>query len=254
MFLVDKFQQFYVELLRLRDRVTEGTWVVVDGELAPSGDDANAETAPSAVWHKLHSLLKRQSSEAQREGGDFGVEVYRRAQYAMAALADEIFLHLEWAGRDAWREHLLESKLFGSHRAGEELFERIEQLLLNRDAVFTELARVYLTTLALGFEGKYRGNPEAPQDIEAYRRRLHRFIFNHEPLAVRGHDELVPQAYASTLDEARATRLPRVRKWGWTIAFIVAAWLLVGEILWRDATNDIKPYITKAMSHSEAGH
>jgi type VI secretion system protein ImpK len=243
MFLVDKFQQFYVELLRLRDRVTEGTWVVIDGEVKPKGDEASVETSPSAVWHKLHTLLRRQAAEAQREGGDVGHEVYRNAQYAMAALADEVFLHLEWAGRDAWREHLLETKLFGSHRAGEELFERIEKMLVDREGMYQELARIYLTTLALGFEGKYRGNPEAPQEIEAYRRRLHRFIFNRDPLAIKGNEEIVPQAYSQTLDEARPTALPYLRPWVIAIVLIFVVWIGAGHLIWINAVQEIRPYL-----------
>src|SRR5204863_4757031 len=146
MFLIDKFQQFYGEVLRLRGRVAEGSWVF-------QGDAAASEPreSPSGVWRKLVGLLERQSLDAGREGGDFGLEVYRRAQYAMAALADEIFINLDWVGRDAWREHLLEARLFGSHRAGEELFERIDNLLRDHDSLYGELARIYLMVLALGF-------------------------------------------------------------------------------------------------------
>ena len=80
MFLIDKFQQFYGEVLRLRGRVAEGSWVF-------QGDTAANEPreSPSGVWRKLVGLLERQSLDAGREGGDFGLEVYRRAQYAMAA-------------------------------------------------------------------------------------------------------------------------------------------------------------------------
>jgi type VI secretion system protein ImpK len=253
MFLVDKFQQFYVELLRLRELVDEGRWTVVDGEVTPAGDpEATAEASPSAVWHKLHSLLKRQAAEAQREGGDVGQEVYRLAQFAMAALADEVFLHLEWAGKQSWREHLLESKLFNSHTAGEELFKRIDKLLTDRDGSYNELARVYLMTLALGFEGKYRGSVEAAQEIEAYRRRLHRFIFNRDPLAIKGRSEIVPQAYESTLDEARPTALPYMRPWIFAIVLILIAWIGVGHLIWINAIADIQPDLDTLLRQDSA--
>ena len=47
----------------------------------------------------------------RRTGGEYASALYRRAQYVMAALADETFLYLDWPGRDAWRANLLEFKL-----------------------------------------------------------------------------------------------------------------------------------------------
>src|ERR1051325_10339910 len=151
MFLIDAFQQFYGEVIRLKGRLSGGGWSV--DEVAERTNDVT----PSGVWRKLLSILERQALEAGREGGDFGVELYRKAQYAMAALADETFLTLNGIARGAWRQHLLESRLFGSHRAGDELFEKIDELLRARDSLHLELARVYLMVLALGFQGKFRG-------------------------------------------------------------------------------------------------
>src|SRR5262245_45366266 len=114
MFLIDKFQQFHAEVIRLKARVTAGAWVFEGEQTAGLGESA-AKESPTAVWRRLVSLLERQSLDAAQQGGDFAVEIYRRAQYAMAALADEIFLHVDWAGRESWRDHLLEAKFFGSH-------------------------------------------------------------------------------------------------------------------------------------------
>jgi type VI secretion system protein ImpK len=234
MFLIERFQQFHGELLRLTKQVEEGNWVF---DPATAGTpEAVQDAAPSAVWRRLLSLLERQELEASRDGGDFAVELFRRAKYAMAALADEIFLNLPWAGREAWREHLLEHRLFGSHRAGEEMFERIEALLRDRDSAYGELARVYLTVLALGFQGKYRGSPHAAAELADYRRRLFQFIFGREPRTVKGDEQVVPQAYASTLDEAHASELPHLRPWVWAIAAVLVLWIAVGHLIWTDAT------------------
>lgn len=238
MFLIDKFQQFYGEVLRLRGRVAEGSWVF-------QGDTAANEPreSPSGVWRKLVGLLERQSLDAGREGGDFGLEVYRRAQYAMAALADEIFINLAWVGRDAWREHLLEAKLFGTHSAGEELFDRIDHLLRDHDSLYRELARIYLMVLALGFQGKYRGRPEADEVIESYRRRLFRFIYTRDPQVVQGGERVMPQAYAATLDEASVTQLPYLKPWIWALVLIIVIWIAGSHLLWRHAVADLEPMV-----------
>ena len=238
MFLIEKFHQFHDELLRLTKQVEEGNWVF-DGAIAP-GTEMAPDGAPSAVWRRLLTMLERQSLEAGRDGGDFAVQIYRGAQYAMAAYADEVFLHLNWAGREAWREHLLEFRLFKSHRAGEEVFERIDVLLRDQDAAYSELARVYLMVLALGFQGKFRGALDAELQLESYRRRLFRFIFGRDPRAVRGAEEIVPQAYAATLDESRSSALPYVRPWLWAIVAVVLLWLAGAHFIWDDATSKLQ--------------
>lgn len=256
MFLLDRFQDFHREVLLLRERVSQGAWVF-DAERAAAPAPAVGqlvETAPTAVWRSLLTLLERQALEAGRNGGDFALEVYRRAQYAMAALADEVFLNLDWAGREAWRDHLLEARLFGSHRAGEELFERIEELLRDRDTVYGELARVYLTVLALGFQGKYRGRPDGERELDSYRRRLFRFIFGREPQAVTagggGGERLVPQAYASTLDEGSRTTLPHLKPWLWAMVLLTVLWIAGGHLLWRSTVAGLEPLVDEILSQS----
>jgi type VI secretion system protein ImpK len=251
MFLIDKFQQFYAEVLQLRGRVAEGSWVFQgEGSANPA---AEPRESPSGVWRKLVALLERQSLDAARDGGDFGVEIYRRAQYAQAALADEIFINLAWPGREAWREHLLEAKLFGTHGAGEQLFERIDNLLRDRDALYGELARVYLTVLALGFQGKYRGRPDGDQEIQSYRRRLFRFIYTRDPQIVQGEERVMPQAYAATLNEGNKSELPYLKPWLWTLVLIIVMWLAGSHLLWRNAISDVEPLVDEIVGTHQAG-
>jgi type VI secretion system protein ImpK len=249
MFLIDKFRQFHDEVRRLRARVAEGSWVF-QGDTASAANEPRE--SPSGVWRKLVALLERQSLDAGRDGGDFGLEIYKRAQYAMTALADEIFINLDWQGRQAWREHLLEAKFFGSHSAGEELFERIDHLLRDHDTLYGELARIYLMVLALGFQGKYRGRPEGDEVIESYRRRLYRFIYSRDPQVLLGTERVMPQAYASTLDEASVAELPYLRPWLWTLALILVIWLAGSHLIWRDAVDDLDPAVRNIIRATPA--
>lgn len=246
MFLLSRFHEFYQETLRLKQRVARGSWVF-DTEREDGRTGSEAEPSPTAVWRTLYSLLERQALEATRNGGDFAVELYRRAQYAMAALADEIFLHLDWAGREAWRSNLLEARLFGSHHAGEELFERMEELLRDRDDVQTELARIYLQVLALGFQGRYRGRPDGEHEIESYRRRLFRFLAGHDPRVMHGDERLMPQAYESTLDQGRPSKLLHLRPWLWALACVVSLWLGASHVLWRHETRGLDRLVQEIL-------
>ncbi len=243
MFVTEKFQQFQAELTRLQERAQEGS-MAFDSD-APA-DVRGAALSASAAWRRILNVLERQEQDAVRQGGDLGLELYKRAQYAMAAFADEVFLNLDWAGREAWRQNLVEAKLFGTHRAGEELFERIDELLRDRDSGHTEIARIYLSVLALGFQGRYRGRPDAEQEIEVIRRRLYRFIFGRDPRVVRGREAVAPQAYLGTVERPRV-ELPHLKPWIWAIALVVLVWAVGQHLIWERTMTEIDPLVTRIL-------
>jgi type VI secretion system protein ImpK len=190
------------------------------------------------VRRHLISVLEGQVPESRRRGGEYGVGYYRDAQYAMAALADEIFLTLDWPGREVWRGRLLEYELFGTYTAGETLFERVDRLLKDRDPSDGELAAVYLLALALGFRGKFRDVDDGGQ-IEYYRRQLFAFLFQGRPDLEREDRRLFPEAYANTLTRDEGERLPYIRRWLWLMAGIVAVFLLASVVVWQVVTADL---------------
>lgn len=241
MFVTEKFQQFHTELLRLQERLREGH--AFDDTPA---DARGAALSASAAWRRILNVLERQEQEAIRHGGDLGLELYKRAQYAMAALADEVFLNLDWPGRDAWRQNLVEAKLYGSHRAGEELFERIDDLLRDRDSGHNEIARVYLSVLALGFQGKYRGRADAESELEVIRRRLYRFIFGRDPKVVRGREAVAPQAYMGTIERPRV-ELPHLKPWIWAIVLIVVVFAATQHVIWIQLKSEVSPYVDRIL-------
>lgn len=242
-FLLAAFREFYRELLRAKQRVERGEWPAAERS---EGNDFGA--GRGAVWQELLTLLERQALDAARSGGDIGRELYLQAQYAMAALADETFLHLDWPGRLAWKENLLEAKLFGTHRAGEVVLDRIESVLRGRDPVYAELARIYLMVLALGFEGKLRGSEEGPALLAAYRRALYRFAYRRDPRVVRGEEPVAPEAYASTLESGEGTRLPYLKRWVIAAVVVVVVWIAAGHLAWRHLVSDFEPYLDRILA------
>lgn len=169
----------------------------------------------------------------------------REARYIMAALADEAFLHqLAWDGRDAWKDSLLEARLFGSFVAGEKFFTGLEALLARRDPADAELAAVYLFALSLGFEGRHRGT-DASQHLAALRARLHDVIARHP--VKDAPSKAFAQAYAHTLAAGDAKRLPNGRRWALALALFLALFVGVSHGLWDQATADIRATINKAL-------
>lgn len=259
-FLYTQFHTFYSEVLRLRSQVERSGWSADgDDSWRGSGDtDFDDESgfdeptdegrptptiAPNAVWQVLVSLLQNQAAEARRLGGVLAGDVYAQAQYLMAALADEIFLNLEWAGRERWRNNLIESKLFESHNAGDIVFERLDELLVRKDAVDIDLARLYLATLALGFQGRYRDADGGLGDLFAYRKRLLALISQREAMVVSNKERFFPQSYTGVLDQGRETFLPYMRPWLLLFIALLLAWFLVSIPLWHDLSHDMAPHL-----------
>lgn len=233
-YLLRQFREFYKEILRLKSQVQ--TPVVPE----PSEDEANylsgRAMTTQAVNQALLSFLKEQALEAERSGGAFAYEVYREAQYVFAALADEVFLNLDWDGSKDWP--LLESKLFGTHVSGEMFFEKLDRLLTLRDPAYQDLAAVFFMALALEFKGKYRGT-EHSAHLDRYRQELFLMIY-HQPPNLLGKDvRLFPESYLHTLREGGRKKLPDPRNWLWLIPVVILIWLLLSTVIWQGFSHRI---------------
>lgn len=188
------------------------------------------------VWHRLLTLFERQAHNAWRYGGSYGAEFYREAQYVMVALADEIFLHMQWEGQVTWVSNLLETKFFQTHVAGELFFQKLDRLLKDRDPVYKDLAAVYLMALSLGFRGKYRGIPDGGR-ISLYRQQLFAFIFRRDAKLELEAKHLFPEAYFHTLREERKKRLRHPRVWIGVLSLVIVTYLVATHLLWVDLTS-----------------
>lgn len=234
-FLLTSFRELYAEVVRWKEKLHR--------EMRTEA--GKQETSPREVWDALLGLLERQAIAVRRTGGEYAAELYREAQYVMAALADEVFLHLDWDGREIWRGNLLETRLFGTQRAGDLIFDRIEAILRTRDPLQTELGKVYLLALALGFQGRYRSSGGgAGGDGEArllgYRRALYGFVGNVDPDAPADSRALLPEAYVSTVEAADSRRLPNARRWVTAAVLLLLLWAGVSHFVWLDLTREMR--------------
>lgn len=212
------FRQFYDEVLQA---------------LATPGDPADpvaAEQAAQQVQKHLRGVIELQELQARRQAGRAAAALAEPVRYLKAALADEILLQREWAGRGAWERCLLEARLFRSSVAGEKVFTEIERVLSEREPAQRPLARLYLFALALGFQGRWRGQPEAG-GLQGLRAELYQFVYQRQPDPARP-GPLVPQAYAHTLSHlAPRRRRPLGRgAVAWTLTLL--ALLALSELLW----------------------
>lgn len=215
----------------------------------PTIDPAQAATAAADLSKQLAQRIELQTLEAARVGGRLGADTELQARYLKAALADERMLAVDWAGRAHWRSVLIEAQLFQTSCAGEQVFEEIEQILTRREPTQRPVARLYLSALSLGFQGRYRGAASL-EPIADYRRALFQFIYQREP-QLQGRERTVsPGAYASTLSHLPARRLPRLSR-PWVLALLVLLGLLaVSELLWLWQSWPVREAIDAAQAES----
>ena len=216
--LVRQFRSFFDEVTKAQARAIEMR-------------ETDPAAAASGMNKRLLDIIELQTLESTREGSRFELESMADARYLKAALADELLLNTDWIGRSCWVDHLLEATIFRTSIAGERIFERIEALLANREPSLRPMASLYLSALALGFQGKYRGVSDAGR-FASYRTELFQFVYQRRP-DLSGRDRVLSErAYASTLSHImpRQMRLPS----RWTIIFLVAfaAVIVISEILW----------------------
>lgn len=242
--LIKQFRDFFSSVIKAQERAVESR-------------ETNPNVAAESVSKNLENLIELQTLESKRDGNRAELESIADARYLKASLADEILLNTEWVGRECWTNYLLEGSLFRTGIAGERIFEKIEELLSNREPSQRPIASLYLSALALGFQGKYRvprvSDNKGVQTINAsrstfdnvvvhieanaelhrsYREELFQFIYQRRP-DFSGRDRVLSEnAYASTLSHIAPRKMQTLSRWTVLFVFSLVALLTVSEILW----------------------
>jgi type VI secretion system protein ImpK len=275
--LLRQFREFYAEIARLRGiaegnhaagasgseaaagpltaatasaSATIGTALAVDvageksGGAVATAEDADATTI--RVWQGTAKYLDQKMYEVNLSASSISHELLRELVYLMAAFADETFVCLvDWPGKEYWRDHLMEIRLFHTQIAGQEIFRRIDKLLARKDYGAEELAAVYLMALALGFKGQYLRTPDS---AEAYRMKLFDRLLMTSPELRSDSLRLFPEAYRHTIVEGSPVRLPEPRTWWLVVALIVATWLVLSTIAWFALTGSTRQTLAVTMN------
>lgn len=243
-FIVECFEEFYREVLKNKHLVLTKPWKKTGGE-AESSPNATAEY----ILSRLQTFLEEQATVAAYGGNSFAENFYSEAQFIMVALADEVFLNLDWPGKPYWESSLLEQRLYDSHSAGQVFFDRLDVLLKNKDPVRRDLAILYLNALGLGFRGKYRHFDDGGA-LNTYRKKLFSFINRRTPYLFEQKIHLFPDAYAHTLEGNVSKDLPNLRNWYFIFAGLGFIYLLASYIIWYSATIDISRVLNRITSYN----
>lgn len=213
--------------------------------------EAEGRAGATTLSDALCRLIDLQTMEAGRLGGG-GLDTQQQGRFLKAALADEVMLNLDWAGRAHWRHVLVEATLLHSARAGEQVFADIDQLLRERDPARRPLARLYLNLLALGFQGRYRGAASlAP--LADYRRELFQFAWQRAP-SLGGRDAVLSeQPYASTLADGAGAGTMKASRRGVALAVALALLLVASQVLWQWQSSPVRDALAAAPAPAAGG-
>ncbi|MFO6419209.1 DotU family type IV/VI secretion system protein [Hylemonella sp. W303a] len=231
--LVSSFADYYSELSEYKLAIREGKLQqLLQGELS---ENPTMEEITNAVRRRLLNYLKRQQLSLERGGAKLDARIYRRAQYVMASLSDEVFLlELDWPGAQHWLTLTLEDALFGSRLAGRLFFRQIESLprLGCGPSTLRDLAAVHLLALQLGFKGECRGKSGAAA-LERYREQLIQLLSDRRRGGADVADlEPFSQAGSYTLSERHDERLAPIKPWYRYTAISLLIYLLLTSVLW----------------------
>ena len=131
-------------------------------QVAEAGDPGTAAAAMEATRRRLaqgvDSVVRSLPGVVRSD-----LAASRAVAYALVGLVDGRMLHHPAGGLDAWREHLLESDLYGSALAGQEVVARAQsaaQGLSDGSEGIDDaaLAPFYLAVFRAGFEGSLRAD------------------------------------------------------------------------------------------------
>lgn len=257
-FLLEGFVRAWEEVAALRQAHAEGRLDAylgdADGGAAPAAGEATNETSGKEMSGKemarrlsarLALLLEAQSRNARDFGSDEQRRQHQIALYATTALIDEIFLmELDWPGREAWLDVLLEYRFFRTRVAGQRFFELVEQLLLRETGGSgqADLAAIFLLALKLGFKGAHRGTLGA-EKLRALRARLLKRARQGATAPDNGH--LFPQAYQFQVT-GKDARLAPLRPWLRAGVLALAAYLLLSSVIWL---AEVQPFLGRHWSN-----
>jgi len=254
-----KFNEFFIEVERQKAAVQAGRWAFLADDPVPFDPSRPGARGPNPVWQAVRSVLDRQAAEAGQSGAS-GLEMYKKAQYAMAALADEVFMiHMKtWPGRDGWISYPLQKALFNTVNAGDELFDRIDELLARKDPGEKDLAEVYFNVLSLGFRGKHASRDRdgragrAAEGAEDLRRRLLGCFAEGRP---RASSQVSPRAYEA-LESRAPVFLPSAAQsltfLGIVVGCLLLATLISGRLLRKEILESVER-INKVLEREETG-
>jgi type VI secretion system protein ImpK len=237
-------------LKQLRDFVAEVLQVIETLSVPFTADDEPAEQARQLAQEaseRIARIISAKTLDLSHSESTAARAATDELRYLMSAMADELLLSRDWPGRARFTETLIETRLFGSSVAGDQIFQRIDVLLAGAGDTAPPMAELYLFAISTGFEGRHRGL-RADDALQPLRDSLFRLIYRRDAKLgpnLAGQPDmsdrvLSPQAYRYPLSNIVPVRFFRFSRG--TLAFIGTMLLLIAlsQVAWRVTTAPVR--------------
>lgn len=229
------FGEFCCRVFAYRDEVSSPVKLGAPASLVEEVEQQQDDFR--TIHHSISMLLKAFLDSEQATTFN---KSRKEVIYAMTAIADEVFLNMDWNGKQYWEENMLEIKFFNTQVAGDEIFNRINQLVSETEPLGTEKAEIYLDMLSLGFKGRFRGTEEENTEINMYRRKLFEFITKHDKEAIAVAEyRIFQKEYTFTMPTVRRKLLPDGAVVTYLSCFFLFMFLSVSTMVWLIETRDL---------------
>lgn len=249
--VIESIEQYNPVLLRqLREFVAEVLGLIESMSLPSANDDdpsMQARQLAEEACERVARMISAKTLALTQHAGTAARGATDELRYLMAALADELLLTRDWPGRSRFTETLIETRLFGSSTAGDQIFQRIDALLAGAGDASPTMAPLYLFAISVGFEGRHRGL-KSDEALQPLRDALFRLIYRRDAQLgphLAGHPALndrvlSPQAYRYPLSNIVPVRFFRVSRA--TLGFIGTMVLLLAlsQVAWRWTTAPVR--------------
>ncbi|NUU36483.1 DotU family type IV/VI secretion system protein [Pseudomonas sp. C2B4] len=204
--------------------------------------DSEDDSLVEAVVELSTQASQRLWRTAFARVGDAATDQVKALVYAFVALIDETLLFSPWPGQAAWQDKPLESRLYASRQAGEQLPQAIKTLLDEQDPTTRDLANVYLQCLILGFQGGLRGEQGQIQH-ERWRQALYTFAWQQEASYADVSARLQQPALVAPVQLPVRQSLPDGFRLWLCILGMVLLLTGLGQLFWRDITQKLEPVL-----------
>ena len=131
----------------------------------------------------------------------FGRQTISDFRYLLCCVLDEAVMRQPWGSCGVWSSHSLLTRFHQQSWGGEQFFVRLQQFM-SHPTEHQELLQFAHLCLHLGYEGRYRIQPQGETDLRQLQQQLHRLLY---PDALATHSatlHLTPQPQPTTRREA----------------------------------------------------
>ena len=233
-YISDAFEKLYIELQQSKQHILSNE------DKLNSDSQADQDKFIKELFEQYKSFIFSFSQKLQSVTTQYYTGVVEDMRYLLTIFIDETFIGFKWFGKDHWTQNLLEHDLFKTHQSGDKFYEKLDALLVSYDATQGEIAKIYLTMLSLGFQGKYRGS-ENIEKIEEYRSKLCHLLGISTDISSAKKEILLKEHVSSVIKQKNILGY-RYRSFFSFLAVFVLLYLALSGLYWENRVSTLNNY------------